>query len=227
MVHGFNGRPGDERGFIHKKIFGFVSKVPGPLGVLGSVGSRFFGGGGSSRIPGGFATVDSAGGCLSGFTARGGFCIPNALVGFQEQEQGQRGGERKGGISEFLKSVIPGGESGRFEFGEAVMGRYGAALVPGVRPGETMICPPGAVLGNDALCYDRRNISNKQRLWPRGRRPLLTGGEMRCISIASAAARKLQAKEKQLQDMGMLKKPAPRRQQKQIGPGHHAHVAHD
>jgi len=108
--------------------------------------------------------------------------------------------------------------------GEALMGRFGAGLVPGVRVTETAICPRGAVLGVDGLCYNRRDIANSQRMWPHGRRPLLTGGEMRCISIAAAAAKKLQNKQKQLISMGMLPKP---RRARQITAGHHAHVAHD
>ena len=82
-------------------------------------------------------------------------------------------------------------------------------------------------MGTDGLCYNKRDISNKERFWPRGRRPLLTGGEMRCISIASSAAKKLQRKQKQLRELGLLKAPPTRRPKKQLAAGHHAHVSHD
>jgi len=60
-----------------------------------------------------------------------------------------------------------------------------------------------------------------------GTRPLLTGGEMRCIRIASRAAGRLKTKTKQLQKMGMLEKPRRASVRRALAPGHHAHVAHD
>jgi len=120
-----------------------------------------------------------------------------------------------------------GGRSGvARDFGTAEMGQFGAGLNPAVFLTETRRCPRGAVLGSDGLCYNRRDIANTNRMWPRGRRPLLTGGEMRCISIASSASKKLQRKQKQLQDMGMLPKPS-KRGRRALPAGHHAHVAHN
>lgn len=212
------GRPGDVRGFIHKKILGIVSKIPGPVG-WGATGVKALLGG-KKTVPGAYDTVDSAGGCVGGFTPVGGLCVPNALVNVLPQIP-----TRWPQIPvEDWASPSPG--LGRPP-GEAVMGRYGPAMQPAYRPTNTAVCLPGMVLGTDLLCYNRGEISNKERKWPRGRRPLLTGGDMRCISIANAAARKLQRTEKRLVSMGMLKKPARRAAQKQIGPGHHAHVAHD
>lgn len=89
--------------------------------------------------------------------------------------------------------------------GNAVMGQYGAGLEPEAFPVITRRCIPGMVLGRDLICYNRRDIRNDERRWPRGRRPLLTGGDMRCISVASRAAKKLETKTKQLRKMGMLK----------------------
>jgi len=94
--------------------------------------------------------------------------------------------------------------------GTAVMGQFGAALQPLVASSTTLRCLRGMVLGMDNLCYNRRDLKNDERKWPRGRRPLLTGGEMRCISVASRAASKLETKTKQLRKMGMLK-PLPKR----------------
>ena len=114
------------------------------------------------------------------------------------------------------------------DFGEAVMGRFGAALQPAVRQSQTLLCPRGSVLGLDDLCYNRRDLKNTERKWPKGRAPLLTGGEMRAISIASRAAGKLTRKQKQLRKMGMLPPlPSARRTKrlmtgtiiKEAGPG--------
>jgi len=94
--------------------------------------------------------------------------------------------------------------------GEAVMGRYGAGLVPGSQIVDRAVCLRGMRLGDDGLCYSNSQISNKQRMWPRGRKPLLTGGEMRAITVASSASRRLTRTAVRLQDMGLIKKPIAR-----------------
>jgi len=94
--------------------------------------------------------------------------------------------------------------------GEAVMGQYGAALVPGGKVIDRRICIRGMVLGTDLLCYNKSQISNKERRWPRGRRPLLTGGEMRAISIASRASKRLTSTAQRMHEIGLLKKPITR-----------------
>ena len=100
------------------------------------------------------------------------------------------------------------GPNGGAPVGEAVMGQYGAALQPGVMTINRAVCLPGMQLGDDGLCYNKAQISNKQRMWPAGRKPLLTGGDMRAISIAARAGRRLEGATKRLQRMGMMKKPA-------------------
>lgn len=116
----------------------------------------------------------------------------------------------------------PGPEPGGVGGGNAVMGQYGAALVPDVENIRTLECLPGMVLGTDELCYNKRDLKNDERKWPKGRAPLLTGGERNCITKAAAAARKIQRTEKQLQKLGMLKKPsrrsAPRREPQRLLP---------
>jgi len=107
--------------------------------------------------------------------------------------------------------------------GEAVMGRYGAALAPEVEVRQHSQCLPGMVLGNDGLCYNRRDIRNADRMWPKGRAPLLTGGERNAITTARRAARKIETATKSLQKMGMIKKPAPRRQIRSGPTEHHHH----
>jgi len=95
--------------------------------------------------------------------------------------------------------------------GDAIMGRYGAALIPGSQIIDRARCLRGMVLGNDGNCYNRSQIKNSERMWPRGRRPLLTGGDMRAISIAHRAAHRLTATAVRLQEIGLIKKPVARK----------------
>jgi len=91
------------------------------------------------------------------------------------------------------------------EFGDAVMGQFGAALEPRVQMIARSVCLRGMQLATDGLCYNRGAITNKQRLWPRGRRPLLTGGDMRAIGVAARAGAKLDRTTKRLRSLGMMK----------------------
>jgi len=111
-----------------------------------------------------------------------------------------------------------GGE--QFGVGEAVMGRYGAALEPGSMIVDRAVCLRGMQLGDDGLCYNKSQISNKQRMWPAGRKPLLSGGDMRAINIAAKAGRRLDSTTKRLRRLGMMKAlPAPRKK-----PAAHQHA---
>lgn len=247
-----NGRPGDLRGFIHKKLLGGVIGAAtgfitgGPKGILKGAATGFQAV--SSASPGRFPSAQfqpSPMGprSLSIPAWQRGESRATSEARFSEQRQMGSGGCPPGfqwdgrdckplrtrktpGLKGFTERAIPFGETGFQEFGEATMGRFGAGMEPGIRSMDTRVCPRGAVLGQDGLCYNRRDLRNSERFWPRGRRPLLTGGDMRCISVASAAAKKLQRKQKQLEDLGMLKKPARRRAAPALPPGHHAHVAH-
>ena len=102
-----------------------------------------------------------------------------------------------------------GEQAGRDDtpIGDTVMGQYGAGELPGNMVVNRAICRPGMVLGNDGVCYNKSQISNKQREWPRGRRPLLTGGDMRAISTAARAGKRLEGATKRLQKIGLMKKP--------------------
>jgi len=106
----------------------------------------------------------------------------------------------------------------------AVTGQFGAGFEASIISREMRLCPPKTVLGVDGVCYNRRDLRNDERAWPRGRRPLLTGGEMRAVSTASAAAKKLQRKQKQLQELGLL--PRPQRARRALLPGHRATLTH-
>jgi len=95
--------------------------------------------------------------------------------------------------------------------GQAVMGRYGAALAPMSDMRLTRDCLPGMVLGDDNLCYNRRDIRNRDRKWPRGTRPLGTPGEMNALRKAASFGRRMETTVKQMQKIGVLKKPSSRR----------------
>jgi len=247
----------DERGFIHKRIFG---------GIKGAVGGLISGGSPISGAIGGFVRggrgqdprirrvqrpqVNVAALVPSRAQAK---CPP----GFFETPAGgcqavasptpKRTSAIPGGVADILISALPdpvetlvrrlSRDDPQFNgelvagdaFGEARMGRFGAGLEPSARSSVSLSCPPGAVLGKQEadgsfLCYNKRDLSNKERKWPRGRRPLLTGGEMRCISVASRAAKSLQRKQKQLEGLGLLKRPS--RSRPKAPAGHVAVVKH-
>ena len=133
------------------------------------------------------------------------------------------------GRCEFFFGDRPGRDTGPLEIGpgvpvgDAVMGRYGAAYVPGSRIVDRAICLPGDLVGDDGLCYPRASLRNNQRAWPAGRKPLLTGGEMRAITVAATAGRRLERASKRLQKIGLMKKPAPRARKITSGPTEHHH----
>ena len=125
------------------------------------------------------------------------------------------------GECRFFLGDRPGPDTEGFAVGEAVMGQYGAGLRPGSQLIDRAICLRGMQLGNDGVCYNKSQISNKQRMWPAGRKPLLSGGDMRAISIAARAGKRLERTTKRLQGIGLMKKPAPRR----VGHAHARPVA--
>ena len=217
------GRPGDERGFIHKTILGGISRVAGVIPLPGA--------GIVSRITGALAGGPPP--------VRSGVTVPRTLTArptqfsAAEKELGKAlkfgGSEVRRNGDDCPRGTVPdpqgrgfcvsprspfgqraGAVPQAFGVGEAVMGRYGAALQPGSQIIDRAVCLRGMQLGDDGLCYNKSQISNKQRMWPKGRRPLLTGGDMRAISIASRAGKRLERTSKRLQAIGLMKKPAPR-----------------
>jgi len=211
------GRPGDERGFVHKKLLGAIGGLGIP--VVSGVASTVRGFLGGSRTlprsltarPTAFSEAEKQFGRQSkfplGVTSGGGPC-PTFLPGVSRDPVSGKCifGTREG---RDLPSDRP--------IGEAVMGQYGAALVPGSMPVDRAVCLRGMQLGNDGLCYNKSQISNKQRMWPAGRKPLLTGGDMAAISKAARAGKRMDLATKRLQKMGMMKKPVRR-----AGPTRHA-----
>lgn len=229
--HLLGGRLGDERGFVHKRLLGAVGGflAGGPAGAV----SGFIRGGKQPAFQGiqrgvpGVAAIPQRASCPPGFfeTPAGG-CQEKFIAG-RILEAGQAifpgaPGVNGGGVS---LAAAPSLAADPVMMGEAVTGQFGAGFEPDVFSTTTRRCSRNHVLGSDGVCYNRRDLRNSERFWPRGRRPLMTGGDVRAISIANSAAKRLQKKQKQLEAMGMLKKktcPKP----KQLLPGHTVELAH-
>jgi len=233
------GSSGDVRSFIHKSFIGkfvggAVSSVIGSVPLVGGVASGLF----DTFRGAGASTVPQRTGCPTGFIQTPTGCVPRFTatssqpIPFRPQGATPTGfftGARNGQFvpptttqATFRESL---GRAADPAAGVAVMGRFGAGFEPSVFMTDTRRCGRGAVLAVDGLCYNKRDIRNNERFWPRGRRPLLTGGEMRAISTASSAAKKLQRKQKQLESLGLLKKAAPR-SRRALPAGHRAELTH-
>jgi len=201
----------------------FQQRIAGERAARVSMGRSALVGAPAGRCPAGF-TRGPGGGCvakvapvpgLRGFVQR---VIPGGETGFQVGALPVNGG----GVTEGFPPFLDGAQA----VGQATLGRFGAAVEPSVRMQDIRDCPRGMVLAVDGLCYSRRDVRNSERFWPRGRRPLLTGGEMRAISTAASAARKLQRKQKDLMALGLLPKATASRRRATV-PGHKATLAHN
>jgi len=122
-----------------------------------------------------------------------------------------------------------GGGNGRtIGPGTAIMGRYGAGMEPQIFSRIHRDCLPGMVLGTDNVCYNRRDIKNAERKYPRGARPLGTPGEMSALRKAATFGRRMETTVKRMQKIGVLKKPSrPRPKQLVAGVGHKVGVVHE
>ena len=212
MLVRLNGRPGDERGFIHKKILGGISKIAGIVPLPGAkIVSRITGalaGRKQQKQAGARAKfapepAGSTAACEVGFRRHStGVCVPRVSGSLIGTGLAPSVGTVARSVGTVARAPGP--------VGDAVMGRYGAALEPGSMIIDRSVCLRGMQLADDGLCYNKSQISNKQRMWPAGRKPLLTSGDMRAISTAARAGRRLEGATKRLQRMGMMKKPASR-----------------
>lgn len=126
---------------------------------------------------------------------QGGGAQPQRLVasapcatGYHKDAQGKC---VRSGVIGMGQRVFPGGQTGTQAdiYGEAVLGRYGAALVPAEEAVLVRRCPPGSVLGRDNLCYD--HLPKSDRKWRPGTKPLLTGGDMRTLRRARSLENRL------------------------------------
>jgi len=218
-----NTPPNEVRGFVHKRIgravSGFVTSGFNPLAAVG-----------------GFLTTDTAtrqqaegekarGRALK-LSARG--IKPSVIAGRLSGRLPPARVRRSLNPPQIFGTCIPpffddgqggceidlvpgpggGGTGAMRDIGEPVMGRYGAGEIPGNMVVNRAICRPGMVVGDDGICYNKSQVRNSQRQWPRGRRPLLTGGDMRAISVAARAGKRLEGATKRLQKIGLMKKPS-------------------
>jgi len=230
--------PHDVRGFLHKRIIGAVGGfITG--GPSGAIAGAIRGGGGPTHVtqgpvsvgfsfcPPGFRTrtrsgsipdcVDGAGNAVSGNPA---FAPGSTISGGVRRELAPP--PRGGGACIFPARRAPDGscqifigdQPGPDMGGEVMMGRFGPAMSPDFQPTGRNVCLPGMVLGRDNLCYNARgkgSIPNRDRKWPRPTRPLMTGGDVNAVNQAARVAKKLETKIKQLQKIGLLKKPSARK----------------
>jgi len=230
------GRPGDVRGFVHKRLLGLGQKFLGS--GVGSFISTLVKSPARPTLPReqtARPTFAGAGGKEFGRSLKFGegpglattVAVPRAFAPGVECRPPSRINPDTGrcevptpGFRAGLQRLLPGGETGFGPaprtrvgpVGDAVMGQFGAALEPGVMMIERSVCLKGMQLAKDGLCYNKGAITNKQRMWPRGRRPLLTGGDMRAIAIAHRAGTKLDSTTTRLRELGMMRQlPKPRR----------------
>lgn len=223
------GRPSDSRAFLHKKLLGVVGKVSSILpipgaGIIGTVARQLAGGGKKQPTrqiaPTAFTSRPTVAGAAGKEMGRG-LKFGGNGNGTPDCTWPTRWDPRTGSCRIFVGERSGPDDVGQ-PVGDAVMGRYGAGLQPGVMTIDRAVCPRGTQLGDDGLCYNKSQISNKQRMWPRGRRPLLTGGEMRAIGIASRAGGKMDRTTKRLRELGMMKQLPKARAAKST---HHHHPA--
>jgi len=190
-------------GGIGRGLAGFI---PGGGAITGAL-DAFRGRSGAGQGPGtSVATV----GCPPGLINIGGRCvdITAALPGGRP----------------FTSDPIISAPAGRMPPSPMGSSRVGGGFAPEMVASTRSDCGPKHLLGWDGLCYPKRGFPNKDRMWPKGRAPLLTGGERNAITTANRAAKKIERTTKQLQRMGMIKKPNPRRRiaapaMRQITPG--------
>jgi len=222
-------RPNDQRNFVHgrigRAIGGFIGGGPG-----GAVTGFLTGGVGGGGTSAGTIAQRAQNQLLASFglPAKGGesfgsyfrnFSVPQNIQNQILNALGMSGNGNGPGPVDcsfdprledrgrgFCEGISPSGG-----MGELRKGRYGPAEEPFFETRNVRSCLAGFVLGDDKLCYKKGTISNKQRLWPKGTAPLLTGGQMKAIRVAAGAGAKLERTTKRLQKIGLMKKPAPRR----------------
>jgi len=137
---------------------GFISDAR--LRALCMAGTTIFGGGGGGTQVPQFPNLVPTSTCPPGYKPS-----PN-------------GGCQLEGIAPYLP-----GDIGRQDYAwGAVNGRYGAGYAPLAVQRNVRMCPPGAKLGKDGVCYDR--LARTNRAHNPGARPFLTGGEVNALRRA-------------------------------------------
>jgi len=212
-------RPNDERGFVHKKILGGIGAIAGILpipgaGLVGAIARRLAGGGQRkvSFVPSNGLIQTLTPGDTRQPCGPGQVMVLGQCIGLQggNGDRDQRCPAGTVWDPELRFCVSPESPFGAGRVGgDVMMGRFGPAVAPMEELRSVAQCPTGMALGKDGLCYD--HIANRDRKYPRGRRPLLTGGEMRCISRASTAAKRLDRTNARLRGLGLMKPEAVRK----------------
>jgi len=193
--------PNDERHFVHGRIGGAIGGflTGGPTGaIVGAIR------GGGRRRSGGQPVAPAMPRRPRSRTAAN-------LAGIAKRRRLQAGCQPP--LVDVNGVCVSPGSPGSIDVGsgEAVMGQFGAAMIPMSETRFVRECLPGMVLGKDGLCYNRRDIGNKERMYPRGTRPLGTPGEMAALRKAASFGRRMETTVKRMQKIGVLKKPAARR----------------
>lgn len=175
--------PAESRGFVHKRIIGGIGGflTGGPGGALRGI----IGGGGSPVIPTG--PTDFTRGIAS-----------TGCPGI-----GQRRDPRTGECRRFV-----GRESGRDRPTPAAMNGGGLdesgqgfahhGHLPMEDPVTVRRCDRGHVLSWQGLCVSKRDIRNKDRMYPKPRKALGTPGELNAVTTARRFSTRLLNNKKSL-----------------------------
>ncbi len=198
--------PNDVRNFVHKRIIGAAGGFLSG-GFAGAAGG--FISGGSSGRSGGQPRTSTALSMPRSLAGSGPPCAP----GTRRFPDGHCHSRAKAllfhpGASQ---GAVPGGQP----FADSTGARFGAngggPYLPSVDVREVRECLPGDVLGRDGFCYSKSDISNKNRAYPKGRKPLGTPGELAALAKAAAFGRRMETTVKRMQKIGVLKKPTKSR----------------
>ena len=129
-----------------------------------------------------------------------------------------------GGISVDPRAALPGGDPFLERTSRVPVPMIGEVATSPFRETQTVRrCGRGRVLAIDGLCYAPKDLRKDQRMWPPGRKPLLTGGDLNAISRAARAAGRMKTQQKRLQKLGLLPKPKPAQRRLKSGPVEHHH----
>ncbi len=187
---------------VHRRVFGAVKGfVSG--GLVGAASGFITGGGSSGSEP------------PSGSQPVPGVALVETTSADRCRQRGLRMGPGgrcvgPGTVVVDPTALLPGGRPGVTSGFASVVPMIGeVAVAPLIETQRVRRCPRGRVLAIDGACYNRKDLRKDQRMWPPGRKPLLTGGDLNAISRAARAAGRMKTQQKRLQKLGLLPKPKP------------------
>jgi len=167
-------RAPEQRGFVHKRVLGFVGKQ-----IV-------------KRIPGGQIALDIGKSIRSSLQQqkRPPVALPTfAPPGAVPLSFGPGAGAPAAQVAIPRTAAAAAGPQG-----EAVLGAFDLpAIVPLALQSVTLDCPPGMVLGKDNLCYPRQVLgrNNQFRKWRSAPRPSISRRDERCLAAVDAVQKKL------------------------------------